>query len=126
MPEGPPTEARHASHLAAEALKEAEARGRESAQLRSDVAEHERHFARLNHSLDKFDARLVTLGEKIDEVEEKVDNLATAFKVYVEVATALAKAAVDAAAKTVTTRTFLISLVVAVVIVLTYLAAHHP
>jgi hypothetical protein len=48
MPEGPPTEARHASHLAAEALKEAEARGREAAGLRADVNEHSRHFLQLN------------------------------------------------------------------------------
>jgi t-SNARE complex subunit (syntaxin) len=112
---------------AQKALREAEARGRESAELRGDVAEHERRFGRvekrLDDSLNSLDRRLTDLIEKVECVDDKVDDLATAFETYVAVAKALAEQALATARKAVTTRTFIISFIMAVVAILAYLRA---
>jgi hypothetical protein len=112
---------------AEKALREAEARGREAQQLRADVAEHERRFGRvekrLDDSLDSLDRRLAALITKIECVEDKVDDLTTAFEKYVAIAKALAQQAIETAKKAVSTRTFIISFIMAVVAILAYLRA---
>jgi t-SNARE complex subunit (syntaxin) len=111
--------------VADEALREAEARGREAAQIRAEVAEHGRHFKRLNTSLDKLDVRLEKLTGKIDCVEEKVDTLSTAFQKYVAVAKAVAEAAKAVADKAVTTRTFVLGVLGLALVIVGYLGLGH-